>query len=149
MNASAIATLAVVFTAMALACSAPAAAQPVSTSSSSPEWWAANSPLIVRAVIGNAIAHEHDDSGITRYQTVSIRVLETIKGKHADRPRFVQNGNFGWTRLSDLQENKQEVLIFFDRWNRRGFTGASWRYGYTHFPYIVEHMAISTPQAVK
>jgi len=149
MNSSRIKTRAASFTTAFLACVGAACAQPVSTSSSSVEWLGANSPLIVRAVIDDIAVHDPDDS-FNRYQTVSVRVLETVKGTHADRLQFVHNWDFGAFRLSKLQQDKQEVLLFLDRWSQsRRFNRSTGGYAYARFPYLVEHAAILTPADVR
>ncbi|MFO7904772.1 MAG: hypothetical protein ACQESR_11215 [Planctomycetota bacterium] len=114
MKTSRIVTRVTSFTASVLACVGAAWAQPVSGRASSVEWAAANSHLIVRALIDDVSVHAlkdglHPDDGRHRYQTVSVRVLETIQGEHSGRLRFVQNGNFGPVRLSDLHKKQQEV----------------------------------------
>jgi len=105
--------------------------------------------LIVRAVIDNVTELDPDDS-FHRYQTVSIRVLETIKGKHSDRLEFVHDGDFGWFRLVDLRKNKQELLIFLEHWNRsRRFNRSQGAYAYTRFPHVVKSVAVLTPGNVQ
>lgn len=146
---SRIATRTASFTAVFLACGGAAYGQPISTSSSSVEWTAANSTLIVRAVIDDIAVHDPGDS-FNRYQTVSVRVLETVKGQHSDRLQFVHNGDLSSFRLSELQQNNQEVLLFLAHWWRsRRFNRSSGGYAYTRFPYVVECVAILTPQDVR
>ena len=139
------------FMAVALGWLWSAAAQPVSSTASSVEWVAANSSLIVRAVIESVSVHALPDGlaggggSYRRYQTVSLRVLETLKGRHSDHLQLVVNGDFGTVRLADLQKNKQELLLFLEPWNRtlnRSIGG----YAYTRFPLMVRDVAILTPK---
>jgi hypothetical protein len=139
------------FTAVVLACVGAARAQPVSTSVASIEWAADNSCLIVRAVIDDVSVHALKDGlypnqGIHRYQTVSVRVLETLKGQHSDRRQFVEDGDFGAFRLSELQKNRQEVLLFLEPWIGSGkFSRSSGGYAYTRFPHVVKDVILLTP----
>lgn len=124
-------------------------AQPLSMSSASVEWRAAHAALIVRAVIEDVAVH-HPGDPFHRYQTVTVRVLETIKGAPADRLSFVHNGDFGPFRLADLQRDRQELLLFLDCWMRSGrFSRATGGYAYARFPYVVEHAAILTAEDVR
>ena len=149
MNRHQTATRTVSFSAVFLTCVGVAFAQPVSTSSSSVEWMAANSTLIVRAVIDDISVHDPTDS-FHRYQTVSVRVLETVKGKQSERLQFVHNGDFSSFRLSKLQQNKQELLLFLKCWMRSGkFERSIDGYAYARFPYVVESVAILTLQEVQ
>jgi hypothetical protein len=133
----------------------PAGAQPVSTSASSVEWVAANSCLIVRGVIEDVSVHSlkdglDGDAGIHRYQTVSVRVLETLKGKHSERLHFVEDGDFGAVRLSALQKNQQEVLLFLESWIRSPkFKRSLGGYAYTRFPHVVDRVAVLAPEDVQ
>jgi hypothetical protein len=130
-----------------------AGAQPVSGSASSVEWEAAHSPLIVRAVIEDVTPHTLPDGlaggggSFRRYQTVTVRVLETLKGKHSDRLQFVVNGDFGSFRLADLQKSKQEMLLFLETWLRSGkFNRSTGGYAYTRFPLVVCNAAVLAPK---
>jgi hypothetical protein len=117
-------------------------AQPVSTSSSSVEWMAANSPLIVRGVIDEVSVHDPKD-GFNRYQTVSIRVLETVKGPRFERLQFVHNGDFGAIRIGKLRDERQPLLLFLNDWARSPrFDRSSGGYAYARFPYLVERCAV-------
>src|SRR4051812_11397802 len=80
-------------------------AQPVVANSSSVEWIAARSPLIVRGVIEEISAHDPGDP-FNRYQTVSVRVLETVRGPRSGRLQYVHNGDFGPFRLAQLRDDR-------------------------------------------
>jgi hypothetical protein len=140
------------FTAVIVACIGTASAQPVSTSASSVEWVAVNSCLIVRGVIDDVSVHDlkdglHPYQGIHRYQTVSVRVLETLHGKHFDRLQFVEDGDFGPFRLTDLKQNQQELLLFLEPWMAsRKFNRASGGYAYTRFPLVVKEVILLAPE---
>jgi hypothetical protein len=137
-----------------LACVGVACAQPGPSRHLSVEWLAAESPLIVRAVIDDASARvldPHDPrKAFHRYQTISVRVLETVKGKPCERLQFVQDGWISTFQPSKLKEEKQELLLFLQDWMRsRKFDRSTDGYAYTRFPYILEHVAILTPQKVR
>ncbi len=140
------------FLVVATACLGPADglhAQPVSTSSSSVEWLAANSPLIVRGVIDEISVHDPKDP-YHRYQTVSVRVLETVKGPRLERLQFVQPGDFGFVRIGKLRDDGQPLLLFLKDWARSGlFDRSSGGYAYARFPYLVDQGAVLTPKNVK
>jgi hypothetical protein len=124
-------------------------AQPVTTSSSSVEWMAANSPLIVRGVIDEISVHDPND-GFHRYQTVSVRVLETVKGPRFERLQFVHSGDFGPVRIGKLRDDRQPLLLFLNDWARSPrFDRSSGRYAYARFPYLVEEVAVLTPKDVR
>ena len=91
------------------------AAQPIVADVASVEWWAAHSPLIIRGVIEDVAVHDPGDAN-NRYQTVTFHVLEAIKGVSVDRLQFVQNGDFGTFALSELRNNRQELLLFLEPW---------------------------------
>ena len=145
--------LAAFFTAFVLACVRAACAQPVSISTSSVEWAAANSQMIVRAVIEDVSLHKfksglHRGTGIRAFHTISVRVLETLKGDATDRLQFVHTRGFGRLKFQKAKESKQEVLLFLDHWSRnRHFKRASGAYAYTRFPLVVEHVAVLKPDS--
>jgi hypothetical protein len=56
--------------------------QPLAGSSVSVEWLAANSPLVVQGTI-DEIENHGSDGGFNSYKTVTVRVLETLKGQHS------------------------------------------------------------------
>jgi hypothetical protein len=140
------------FIAVALALVAAAQAQPVSTSISSVEWAAVHSPLIVRGVIDDVSVHAlkdglHPNQGVHRYQTVSVRVLETLRGEHSGRLQFVHDGDFGTFRLANLQKNQQELLLFLEPWIiSRKFNRASGGYAYTRFEYVTKDVIVLDPE---
>jgi hypothetical protein len=110
--------------------------------------------LIVRAVIDEVSVRVLDPQdprkAFHNYQTVSVRVLETIKGKPCERLQFVQDGSDSSFEPSKLQKDKQELLLFLQDWTRsRRFSRSTDGYAYTRFPYILEHAAILTPQEVR
>jgi hypothetical protein len=124
-------------------------AQPVTTRSSSVEWMAAYSSLIVRGVIDEISVHDPND-GFNRYQTVSIRVLETIKGPRFERLQFVHNGDFGPVRIGKLRDDRQPLLLFLNDWARSPrFDRSSGGYAYARFPYRVEEVAVLNPKDVR
>jgi hypothetical protein len=129
--------------AIVAAFAAAANAQPVSGSAASVEWAAADCCAIVRAVIDDVSIHELKDglypnAGVRRYQTVTARVLDTLKGEHADRLQFVNDGDFRGFRLAELQAKKQELLLFLDPSLRRGIINfATGEYAYARFPLAV------------
>jgi hypothetical protein len=126
-----------------------AVGQPIAGNSASVEWLAAQSPLIVRAVIEDIAEHDPNDA-FNCYQTISVRVLETVKGQHSPRLQFVHNFDFGPVRLSELKNSRQEVLLFLDHWMRVGrFSRAGRGYAYARFPYAVRQAAILTPRDVQ
>lgn len=132
-----------------LACAGPASAQPVSTSCSSVEHLALQSPLIVRGVIEDIAVHAPRNS-IHRYQTLSVRVLETIQGEHAERLQFVQAGDFGSHRILKLIYDKQELLLFLRPWmTSQKFNRSAGGYAYVRFPLVVEQVAILEPDKVQ
>jgi hypothetical protein len=130
-----------------------ASAQPLAGSAASVEWEAANCCYIVRAVIDDVAVHElpdglHGHAGIHRYETVSVRVLETLRGPTANRLQFVEDGDWGIHGLAQLRQNKQEVLLFLEPWSRSSrFRRASGGYAYTRFPYVVRNVLILGPRA--
>src|SRR4051794_118275 len=105
----------VVGMAICLGVSAAAGAQPVVANSSSVEWIAARSPLIVRGVIEEISPH-HPGDPFHRYQTVSVRVLETVRGPRSGRLQFVHDGDFGPFRLAQLRDDRRPLLLFLDHW---------------------------------
>jgi hypothetical protein len=124
-------------------------AQPVSASTASVEWMAANSSSIVRGVIDEISVHDPHDA-FHRYQTVSVRVLETIKGPPSDRLQFVHDGDFGPVRIGKLLEDRQPLLLFLNDWPRsRRFHRSTGGYAYTRFPYVVEAVVVLTPDNVR
>ena len=124
-------------------------AQPVATSSSSVEWMAENSPLIVRGVI-EVVAAFDPNNAFHRYQTVTVRVLETIKGPRFDRLQFVHDGDFRADRIGKLRDDRQPLLLFHDDWARSPhFDRSSGAYAYARFPYLVEAVAVLTPKDVR
>lgn len=149
------ATRAALITALILLNIWDAAAQPVSGRGSSVEWMAADACLIVRGVIEDISEHAlkdglHGNAGINRYQTLSLRVLETLKGEHLARLQFVQNGDFGRFRLTELKENEQELLLFLEPWSLSGqFRRAGGGYAYTAFPLVVMDVMILNPDRVE
>lgn len=135
-------------------CAAGASAQPIATSDASVEWVAADSPLIVRAVIEDVAVHAlkdglHVDSGIHRFQTVTVRVLETLRGEPVDRLQFVQDGDFHGVRLAELEADKQEVLLFLEPWARHpNFYRSQGGYAYARFPFAVHRVIVLAPEKV-
>lgn len=100
MKALKTATRTAFLSAFALTCVRVACAQPQSPDDSGVELLVERSQRVVRAVVEDVVVHDlkdglHRYAGRRRYQTVSTRVLETLKGEHSDRLQFVQNGNFG------------------------------------------------------
>jgi len=115
MKALKTATRAVLFSAFVLTCVRVACAQPLSPNDLSAELMVVRSQRVVRAV------------------------LETLKGKHCERLRFVVDGDFGSIRLADLQENKQEALLFLEPWFRSTrFNRATGGHAYPRFSFRVE-----------
>jgi hypothetical protein len=155
MKTSGIVTRVTCLTASVMAFVGAAWAQPVSGTASSVEWAAANSDLIVRALIDDVSVHAlkdglHGDAGRHRYQMVTVRVLETLQGEHSDRLQFVQNGDFGAARLSDLHKNQQEVLLFLEHWSRsKKFNRSGGGYAYTRFPHLVDGVILFGPEDVR
>ena len=153
-TASRIVPLAALLTAAFLLGIGSTRAQPVSTDSSSVEWMAANSQLIVQAVIEDVSVHTfknglHRDTHINHFQTVSVRVIETLKGQSIDRLQFVHNGDIGRFEFSQAQKTKQQVLLFLDHWSRNPhFNRAYGAYAYTRFPVVVQYLAVLSPQDV-
>jgi len=128
---------------------AVALGQPLSGSGFCVEWMAASSPLVVRGVIDEIESHG-SDGGYNSYKTVTVRVLETLKGQHSPRLQFVHNHDFGPVRLSDLKDSRQELLLFLDHWMRTGQFSRSGRgYAYARFPYAVKHAVILKPHDVR
>ena len=154
LTASRIAPLAAWLTAAFLLGIGPTRAQPVFGTSASVEWKAAHSRLIVRAVVEDVSVHAlknglHRDTGINRFQTVSVRVLETLKGPPVDRLQFVHNGDIRRFEFSQAQKDEQQVLLFLDHWSRNvHFNRAYGAYAYTRFPLVVQYLAVLAPQDV-
>jgi len=154
MKASGTAIRTVSFGVALLACVGVACAQPTPSWHLSVESLAAESPLILRAVIDDVSVRVLDPQdprkAFHRYQTISVRVLETLKGKPIERLQFVQDGSDSSFEPSKLQKDKQELLLFLQPWMRsRKFSRSTDGYAYTRFPYILEHVAILTPQEVR
>jgi len=154
LTASRIVPLAALLTAAFLLEVGATRAQPVFGTSASAEWMAANSRLVVRAVVEDVSVHAmknglHRDTHINHFQTVSVRVLETLKGQSVDRLQFVHNGDMGRFEFSEAQENEQPVLLFLDHWSRNAhFNRAYGAYAYTRFPLVVQYLAALSPQDV-
>ncbi len=90
----------------------------------------------------------HGHAGIHRYETVSVRVLETLRGPRANRLQFVEDGDWGSHQLAELRRNKQEALLFLEPWSRSSrFRRASGGYAYTRFPYVARNVLILGPSA--
>jgi hypothetical protein len=140
---------AVSFAAYSLISMGTAVAQPISGGSgSSVEWWTAYSSLIVRGVIEDVVVHDPNDK-YNRYQTLTVRVLETIKGPHSDRLQFVHNHDFGGVELSKLRAVQQELLFFLEPWERSiRFHRSTGGYAYARFPYVVKIAAVLSPHGV-
>lgn len=138
------------FIVVLLACAESAHAQPQAVDASSVERRAARSSLIVRAVVEEVTGPIKDEIHNRHYQTVSVRVLETVKGKQCDRLQFVDDVGYGPFAKDKLRQDRQEVLLFLDHWTRREhFSRSAGAYAYTRFPYIVEGMALLTPTEVR
>jgi hypothetical protein len=117
MKTSRIVTRVVCFATYMLASVGAAWAQPISGTASSVEWAAVHSHLIVRALIDDVSVHAlkdglHPNDGRHRYQTVSVRVLETIKGEQITC--FVSDAG----NLEKLRHDEQELILFL-RNNRK------------------------------
>lgn len=124
-------------------------AQPIAGRSVSVEWMAANSPLIVRGVIDEISVHDPDDH-FHQYQTVSVRVLETVKGPPSDRLQFVHDGDFGPVRIGKLRDDRQPLLLFLNDWARsRCFDRSTGGYAYARFPFVVQAVVVLTPDNVR
>ena len=129
-----------------------AQAQPVGVSVSSIEWAAADSCVIVRGVIEKAIVHKladglFPDQKIRCYQTLTVRVLETLKGKHAPRLEFVHDGDFVKVDVSDLLTDQEEVLLFLNPWTRsHRFSRSQGGYAYSRFPLLAEKLLVLDPE---
>lgn len=140
---------------LALAGADVSRAQPVSSSSSSVEWKAAHSKRVVRAVIDDVSAHAlpdglHREAGIRRYHTVTVKVLETLKGQPAERLQFVYSyGGVGNFKFAEAQKSGQQILLFLDDWARsRDFNRATGGYAYTRCPLAMQWLAVLTPKNV-
>lgn len=75
-------------------------AQPIAGHGSSVEWLAASSDRLVRGVIQAVKVNQlkggfHHYDGVNRYQTVTVRVLETLKGEAPKQLPFVETGDLG------------------------------------------------------
>lgn len=125
-----------------------AQAQPISTTGMSVELQTAVSERVVRAIVEEIAPHELADglypgSGIRRYQTLTIRVLETLKGEPAETIQFVADGDFGPHSLADWKANRQELLIFFQPWRKSGqFSPSRGGYAYTRFPLMASAVIV-------
>ena len=155
MKALKTATRAAFLSAFALTCVRVACAQPQSPDDSGVELLVERSQRVVRAVVENVVMHElkdglHRNAGRNSYRTVSVRVLETLKGERSDRLQFVENHDFDPIPLGELQKNKQEVLLFLEPWVRSlRFNRATGGYAYTRFPLIVLNAAVLNPEEVQ
>ena len=149
------ATQAAAFSAFILACVRVASAQPLSPNDLSVELMVARSERVVRAVIEDVATHDlkdglHRYAGIHRYQTLSARVLETLKGEPSERLQFVVDGDFGSILIADLQRDKQEVLLLLEPWVRSTrFQRSTGGYAYTRFPLVVQYVAVLDPENVR
>lgn len=148
-------TQAAFFSAFLLTCVRAACAQPLSPNDVSVELMVARSSQVVRAVIEDVAVHDlkdglHRYAGIHRYQTVFVRVLETLKGQHSERLQSVVDGDFGSIRLADLQKNQQEVLLLLEPWVRSTrFNRSTGGYAHTRFPLVVQYVALLNPEDVR
>lgn len=143
----------------ALLVTAPATvchAQPVSSADSSVEWKAAHSKQIVRAVIAKVTPHKlpdglHRKAGIRRYHTVTLNVLETLKGEPVERLQFVQSyGSIGDFKFAEAQKSGQPMLLFLDDWARsRNFIRANGGYAFSRCPLTVQWLAVLEPKKVR
>lgn len=131
-------------------------AQPVSSADSSVEWKAARSKQIVRAVISEVTPHKlpdglHRYSGIRRYHTVTVNVLETLKGEPAETLQFVHSyGSIGNFKFGEAQKSGQPILLFLDDWARsRKFIRANGGYAFSRFPLTVQWLAVLEPKKVR
>ena len=123
--------------------------QPVSIGSSSVEWWAAHSPLIVRAVVEDFAPIEPVGQN-RRHQSISVRVLETIKGPHHDRLQFADWATFTPDELSKWKQDQQELLLFLEPWARSGhFDRRAGGYAYARFSYAAKMSAVLTTDNVR
>ena len=131
-------------------------AQPLSSADSSVEWKAAHSKQIVRAVISEVTPHKlpdglHRYAGIRRYHTVTIRVLETLKGEPAETLQFVQSyGSMGNFKFAEAQKSGQPILLFLDDWFRsQKLIRANGGYAFTRCPLAVQWLAVLEPKKVR
>ncbi len=132
-----------------LAWAATAASQPVTQTIYSVEWLAANSRRIVRAKIDDVQVHD-PESNPHSHRTLSLRILETLKGEHSERLQVVHShGYLNSARVSELQQNGQELLLFLNHWRDSYYIMSSKDYALTRFPFIISHAAILTPKDIR
>jgi hypothetical protein len=105
---------------LALCLPAEVKSQPLSITVETLDWMAADSQVIVRAVVTDFV-HEVDDSK-TEWDTVVIKVRETLKGQHRPFHTFViQNyRSSDHTELSRYKKSGQELLVFLVESKRFG-----------------------------
>jgi hypothetical protein len=90
----------------------PAAGQPINITVETLDWMAADSPIIVRGVVLDVV-HEVDDEQ-TGWDTVVVKVRETLKGRHRPFHTFAVRN---WRsddpeELARWKKSAQEVLVF-------------------------------------
>jgi hypothetical protein len=90
----------------------PARGQPVLESVDSIEWMAADSSVVV---CGTIVAHksEEDPQGLV-WHTVTLRVDETLKGRHRTTVQFVVAANTIEKQLATWKQTGRPVLAFLD-----------------------------------
>lgn len=88
-----------------------AGAQPTFTRAETLEWMAAESPLVVRGLVVD-FARETDPAGAV-WDTVVVRVLETLKGPRRPFHTFAMHNLVHKEDLPRWKGTGQELLIFF------------------------------------
>src|SRR5262245_20001237 len=105
---------------LALGLASGVAAQPIGITVDTLDWMAADSQVVVRAVVVDSV-HEEDDTQ-RHWDTVVIKVRETLKGPHKPFHTFVIRNWYSSDpkELARWKKAEQEVLIFLVK---------SWRFG--------------------
>ena len=116
---------------------------PIFTFGSSLESAVADSDLVVRAVIEDVSKHQYKQGlykGRGRdTRTISVRVLETLKGVPTDNLRFVKIDLPKRLNFETAMVQKQQVILFLKSWTRiRPFEPGLGDYALARFPLSAE-----------
>ena len=112
---------------------------PIFTCGSSLQSAVANSDLVVRAVIEDVSKHQYKQGlykGRGRdTRTISVRVLETLKGVPTDNLKFVKIDLPRRLNFETAMVQKQQVILFLKSWTRiRQFEPGLGDYALARFP---------------
>ena len=119
---------------------------PIFTFGSSLQSAVANSDLVVRAVIEDVSKHQYKQGlykGRGRdTRTISVRVLETLKGVPTDNLKFVKIDLPRRLNFETAMVQKQQVILFLKSWTRiRQFEPGLGDYALARFPLAADSPA--------